>query len=118
MAGLACGNVSYLAWPTLRASVDDALTLPDKGIAPAMQLLSQGVEDDTPLTIGESGVAGLSALIAALGSSTLTRNLGLTPASRIMIFGTEGATDREIYGRLVRGAREGAVAGAIPIDRS
>jgi diaminopropionate ammonia-lyase len=118
MAGLACGNVSYLAWPTLRTSVDDALALPEKGIAAAMKLLSQGVEDDTPLMIGESGVAGLSALIAALGSSTLTHNLGLTPESRILVFGTEGATDREIYGRLVRGAHEGAVAETIPIDRS
>jgi diaminopropionate ammonia-lyase len=118
MAGLACGHVSYVAWPTLRACVDDALTLPDEAVAPAMQLLSQGVDDDTPLMIGESGVAGLSALIAALSSQTLTRSLGLTPASRVLIFGTEGATDREIYGRLVQGAREAAVAGTIPIDRS
>jgi diaminopropionate ammonia-lyase len=46
---------------------------------------------------GESGVAGLAALIAAARQPVLRTALGLTPQSRVLLIGSEGITDPAIY---------------------
>jgi hypothetical protein len=48
-----------------------------------------------------SGVAGLAALVGALGGGSEAKNvLALGPDSRVLLFGTEGATDPLIYEQL------------------
>ncbi|UPY39129.1 diaminopropionate ammonia-lyase [Sediminicoccus sp. KRV36] len=95
MAGLACGEPSLLAWQELERSAFAALTVPDAVVGPAMRALkAQGIE------AGESGVAGLIALEGALAEPMAGALLGLTPESRVLIFGTEGATDRALYDEL------------------
>jgi diaminopropionate ammonia-lyase len=101
MAGLACGEVSPGAWPLLQAAVDDVMTVPDELIAPTMQLLFRGVTGDRPLVIGESGVAGATAAIVARRDAQLASALALSAASRVLVFGTEGATDPVVYRQLV-----------------
>ena len=60
MAGLACGEVSMLAWQELERSAFAFMAIPDDGVAPAMRALrAQGVE------AGESAVAGLIAFLAS-----------------------------------------------------
>ena len=49
----------------------------------------------------ESAVAGLAALICARNQPQLSAALGLDQSSRIYLLGTEGATDPELYQRLV-----------------
>ena len=39
--------------------------------------------------------------MAAAGSDDMRRQLGLDPASRVLLFSTEGDTDPEVYRRLV-----------------
>jgi len=95
MAGLACGEPSLLAWQELERSAFAAMAVPDSAVAPAMRALAaRGIE------AGESGVAGLIALEAAMGSRDAMRDLGLGPDSRVLIFGTEGATDPDLYAQL------------------
>lgn len=95
MAGLACGEPSLLAWQELERSAFAAMTVPDELAGPAMRVLKeQGIE------AGESGVAGLIALEGALAHPFAGAVLGLTPQSRVLIFGTEGATDHELYEKL------------------
>lgn len=95
MAGLACGEPSLLAWQELERSAFAAMTAPDALVGPAMKALkAQGIE------AGESGVAGLIALEGALAHPFAAAVLGLTPESRVLIFGTEGATDPELYEKL------------------
>ena len=50
---------------------------------------------------GESAVAGLGAAIAAREDAEMSRKLGLDSCSRIFVIGTEGATDPELYQRLI-----------------
>lgn len=96
MAGLACGEVSMLAWQELERSAFAFMAVPDAAVPPAMRALAaQGVE------AGESAVAGLIALEMALTDPAMAGALGLGPESRVLIFGTEGATDPELYRRLV-----------------
>ena len=96
MAGLSCGEVSLLGWEILSRACDDFLCIPDSLVAPVMRLLADGGEDGA-LVAGESAVAGLAGLIAARRSAALSEALGLDERSRVLLFGTEGATDPEIY---------------------
>ena len=107
MAGLSCGDPSPLAWEILDVGADDFLAVDDAYVAPAMRLLADGEAGDPPLVAGESGVAGLSALLAARERPDLWAALGLDPASRVLLIGTEGATDPAIYRAIVgRGPEE------------
>jgi diaminopropionate ammonia-lyase len=98
MAGLACGEVSLLAWDILQPGVDDFLTISEDAVAPCMQLLARA---EPPIEAGESAVAGLAAAIVAREDAALAESLGLDASSRIFIIGTEGATDPEVYQRLI-----------------
>lgn len=103
MAGLACGEVSLLAWEVLAAGASDFLTLPDEAAVTCMRLLADAPFGDTPIAAGESAVAGLAALLMAASHSDTARalGLGLGPDSRILLFGSEGATDPALYEQLV-----------------
>ena len=58
MAGLACGEVSDIAWKVLQRAASDALAIPDSLAVSAMQALAEGIDGDWPLVAGESGVGG------------------------------------------------------------
>ncbi len=103
MAGLACGEVSQLAWQILQNGASDFMTINEAAVAPTMQLLAQGFNGDAQIEAGESAVAGLAALITARADSTLSNALGLNEHSRVYILGTEGATDPELYHQLING---------------
>ena len=53
------------------------------------------------MVAGESAVAGLAALLLAAREPFARTALGLEETSRVLLFGTEGATDPEVYTRLV-----------------
>jgi len=101
MAGLACGEVSALAWEILDVGANDFLTINEEAVPLTMQLLADGFGEDAKIEAGESAVAGLSALITARHSTDESRALGLDESSRIYILGTEGATDPELYEQLI-----------------
>ena len=50
---------------------------------------------------GERAVAGLAGLLLAVQEPFARAALGLDSGSRVLLFGTEGATDPEVYARLV-----------------
>jgi diaminopropionate ammonia-lyase len=98
MAGLACGEPSLLAWQELERGAFAFMAVPDSAVPPAMRALAaQGIE------AGESAVAGLIALESALADGRARAGLGLGPDSRVLVFGTEGATDPDLYARLIGG---------------
>jgi len=101
MAGLACGEPSLLAWAILERGADDFLTIDDEAAVATMRLLAEGTGGDRPLVAGESGVAGLAALLSAAGDPETRAALGLAPDARVLVFGTEGATDPQVYEELV-----------------
>lgn len=101
MAGLACGEVSLLAWTILETGADDFMTIPDEAARHAMRLLAGGVDGDPPLVAGESAVAGLAGMLGALAGGTAATALGLGPDSRVLLFGSEGDTDPDLYAAIV-----------------
>lgn len=101
MAGLACGEVSLVAWDALRLAAADALAISDTAAAAAMRALAEGTSGDPRIVAGEAGVGGLAGLMAAACDESGRRKLGLGPDSRVLIIGSEGATDPALYEEIV-----------------
>jgi diaminopropionate ammonia-lyase len=97
MAGLACGEPSLLAWQELERAGFAFMAVPDASAVDCMRLLARR---QPPLVAGESAVAGLAGLLLAAREPFARTALGLGETSRILLFGTEGATDPELYARL------------------
>jgi diaminopropionate ammonia-lyase len=97
MAGLSCGTVSPLAWDILARLADDFITIEDSLVPDTMKLLARSPFDDPPIVAGESAVAGLAGLLAVVSNPGLRNKFNLGPDSRVILIGTEGATDTEIY---------------------
>lgn len=90
MAGLNCGTPSPLAWPDLRAGLRHVAAVTDADAEDAMRALAE-----VGVVSGESGAAGLAALLAH-GPA-----LSLRPDDHVLVVSTEGATDQQAYDRIV-----------------
>ncbi|MBV9066962.1 MAG: diaminopropionate ammonia-lyase [Methylobacteriaceae bacterium] len=101
MAGLACGEVSLLAWRILQPGADAFMTITDEAAAEAMRLLADATFGDEPVVAGESAVAGLAALMLMAEDPGCRASLGLSADSTVLLFGTEGATDPAMYRHIV-----------------
>ncbi len=99
MAGLACAEPSLLAWRELDRAAAAFMAVPDQAAVDCMRLLAK-----SGVVAGESGVAGLAALLLAAADPKARETLGLTEESRVLLFSTEGATDPALYEKLVGAA--------------
>lgn len=97
MAGLACGETSLLAWEILEEGASDFLTVTDDAAFAAMRLLAPEI------VAGESAVAGLAGLLGAAARPAIAQALGLEASSRVLLFGSEGDTDPDLYRKIVGG---------------
>lgn len=111
MAGLACGEVSPLAWSLLDKASFAFMTVPDDAAVFAMRILAQGTGSDEKVVGGEAGVGGLAGLIAAAIDTSARDALLLDAHSKVLIIGSEGATDPVLYEKLV-GIKPEAVSAA------
>lgn len=107
MAGLSCGEPSEMAWEILSEEASDFLTIPDSIVAPTVRLLARPQGSDPAVEAGESAVAGLAALIAARQNADLSAALGLDTGSRVLLIGSEGVTDPEIFNEIMQGNTHG-----------
>ena len=87
-----------LAWTILSAGADDFVTLSDDYAPRAMRLLA---ETKPAVVAGESGAAGHACLIALGEHPAAAKALGIRADSRVMLIGSEGATDPVLYEKLV-----------------
>lgn len=101
MAGLACGEVSLLAWDVLQAEAFAFMSVSDKSAEDAMRVLADAPYGDEPIVAGESAVAGLSGLMLGARDTIAAGALKLDAGSRVLLVGTEGATDPQMYARIV-----------------
>ena len=96
MACLSAGEVSILAWEILEKTANFFVRLSDSTIAPAMKRLS--FEN---IISGESGAATLAAFTAICSDKKAKELVKIDQDSRILLISTEGATDPDIYMKLV-----------------
>lgn len=100
MAGLACGEPCSIALDILRSTADFCISCEDYVAANGMRILSSPLATDTRVVSGESGAAttGCLAEIMTVPSLTTIRDsLGLDENSVVLLFSTEGATDKQNY---------------------
>ena len=98
MAGLNCETPSHTAWPLIRDRFNAFVSIEDHYAVEAMQrLAAEGV------VAGESGAAGLAALIALHREKPdfLKEQLRVDHRTRILVINTEADTDPDGYCRLV-----------------
>ena len=102
MTGLSCGEPSLLAWDILKISGDLFMTINDDQIPALMRQLSKKEGSDPNIEAGECSVSGLIALNAIRDNKDIANKLNLNNESRILLFGTEGATDPDIYRKIIQ----------------
>ncbi|GGX54472.1 diaminopropionate ammonia-lyase [Tateyamaria omphalii] len=103
MAGLSCGEPSQLAWAILSQTVHGFMTIPEHLVAPTVRLLSQGCNGDPGIEAGESAVAGLIGLSCGALDRHLRNALRLDTQSRVLVIGSEGITDPEVFSAIMSG---------------
>jgi diaminopropionate ammonia-lyase len=104
MAGLSCGEVSHIAWDLLRPTLTHSVSITDDAVAPLMKLMKTGFGSTAPIEAGECSTSGLAALLATRNDPAARASLGLDADSVVLVFGTEGATDPDIYRELTKPA--------------
>jgi len=100
-AGLACGEVSEIAWPVLQARSAAFMTVDDEEAFRAMRRLAKGEGGDPPIVAGESAVCGLAALAQAMAEPESRAALHLGTDADVLLVGTETDTDPETYRAIV-----------------
>ncbi|MCP5074175.1 MAG: diaminopropionate ammonia-lyase [Rhodobacteraceae bacterium] len=101
MGGLACGEVSRVAWEVLVEGAHAMMTLQDEAAAECMRLLANAPFGDPVIVAGESGVAGLAGFLTLAEDPAMRQAVGLDERAHVLVFGTEGATDPETYAAIV-----------------
>lgn len=101
MAGLACGEVSVLAWDILAEGANAFMTITDAAAMDMMRTLADSTFGDAALVAGESAVAGLAGMFVASADPHAREALCLGSESLVLVFGTEGATDPALYAAIV-----------------
>lgn len=114
MDGLVVESASSQAWDILRNGTFAFLTIPDEAAVDAIRQAATGVGGDPPVVIGETGIAGWAGFLAAIRDENLCQQLELDGNSRGVIIATEGATDPEVYRRLVGTSPEAVLARTTP----
>lgn len=104
MAGLACGEPSLLAWQELERAAFGFVSIPDAAAVACMKALYRR---HPRIVAGESAVAGLAALLLAGRDAFGRTALQLGEESRVLLLGTEGATDPALHAKLVEAAEAG-----------
>nr|WP_319565731.1 diaminopropionate ammonia-lyase [uncultured Rhodoferax sp.] len=112
MAGLACGEVSLLAWQILATGANAFCSIPDAAAVDVMRLLASPQGGDPVIVAGESAVAGLAAALLTAQDNAARNALGLRSDSRVLLFGSEGDTDPALYQQLVGRSAAQVRAGA------
>ena len=104
MAGLRCAEPSPAAWPTIAALADAFVAIDDAQTVEAMRAFARPMANDPALEAGPSGACGFASLMAVMGEDELRpvrESLALGPDSTVVVINTEGATDPELYERIV-----------------
>lgn len=106
MAGLRNREVSPLAFGSVRSTVEAYLAIDDVWALEAMRTLATPAEGEPAVAAGASGAAALGGLLALCqdpGMQPVREQLGLAPASRVLVIVSEGVTDPALWAQVTGG---------------
>jgi diaminopropionate ammonia-lyase len=100
MAGLACGEPNQIGWEILRDFPCGYITCDNYVAANGIRILANPVSGDSAVEAGESGSVGIGLLELLANRAAfkeIKQALDIGPASKLLFFNTEGATDPVNY---------------------
>ncbi|MFT3943363.1 MAG: diaminopropionate ammonia-lyase [Ancrocorticia sp.] len=103
MIGMSVGETSLPAWPIIKFGASGFIACGDDFVEQAMRMLGRPQDNSIPVESGETGCAGLVALLEVNGDDDAKTALGLDKSSRVVIINTEGATDADSYRAVMAG---------------
>jgi len=104
MAGLRCAEPSPAAWRVVGQLADAFVAIDDSQTMAAMRMLARPLGKDPAIEAGPSGACGFASLVSVMRDEAMRpvrEALSLGTSSRVVVINTEGATDRELYDRIV-----------------
>ncbi len=104
MGGLRCGEVSPLAFEAAKKAVAGYVAIDDECAFDAMRMLARPRAGDPAIEAGPSGAAALGGLTATLRdpeAAPLREALGLGASSTVVVIVSEGATDPDLWSRVM-----------------
>ena len=104
MAGLNCGIPSKSAWDIILNGCDASIVISDEYSKAAMNTFYKPLGNDPKIISGESGAAGLGGLMRCIEDPNfkeLNKHLSLNSESRVLIFNTEGDTDKNSFKSII-----------------
>jgi diaminopropionate ammonia-lyase len=104
MAGLACATPSLVAWPLVRDGFNEFVAIDDEHARQAMRRFYHPLGSDARVVSGESGAAGVGALLALSDRPYLAdarTRIGLDGNATVLLLNTEGDTDPGHFRRVV-----------------
>jgi len=106
MAMLECYEPSLVAWRILERCAHTFIAIEEEAAVRTLRRLARPLAGDPAVESGESGGAGLAGLLEVVAQPELRRALSLGDKSVVLVFNTEGATDRARYEALLGKERE------------
>lgn len=106
MAGLDCKEVNFLMFPLFKNSVEAFFSCPDWVTKIGIKKLAFPQQGDLAIESGESGAVGfglLNSLMTLENYRPYRDHLGLNKKSIILLFSTEGYTDKENCQKILKG---------------
>ncbi len=103
MAGLNCGTPSETAFPYIKYNYKLFLTISDEFAKNSMRTFYNPIGNDPRIISGESGAAGLAALLAIFENKNLSylKEKLFNNNSRVLLINTEGDTDPENFKKII-----------------
>ena len=100
MGGLSCAAVSHVAWPAITTGASAFLRMADDAAAAAMRLLASPRAGDPRIVAGETGAAGMGAVLVLCQDPAARALAGIDVNAKVLVINCEGATDPAAYHRL------------------
>lgn len=97
MVGMNCDSPSLVSFPVLQSGMNAFVSLSERWATQAVREFHRH-----GIVSGETGAAGLGALLAVLHEDDAKELLGISSTSRVLVFSTEGATNPELYESILR----------------
>ena len=98
MAGLSCGEISLVAWEILQPTLSHSMAISDDAVAPLMRWFHQRTPS---IEAGECATSGLAGMLQAHMNPARWDEMGFDANSVVLLIGTEGGTDPELYKSII-----------------
>ena len=101
MGGMSCNEMSLIPWHILKKATNFCVSIDDNQVANTVGMLASKSFSTNKIIGGECSTPGIISLISLCNNKKLKNILNLDEKSNILIFGCEGAADKDLYKKLL-----------------